>query len=113
MPRRPPACGGPWARRKSSQYGLDRLGHTCATRGAPAGRDGDSRSEPAKAPPVLIAPRTGCVTPKPLVIAHQQVAVKLDQALHTPPITLGKRSWQDLRGSSIWAAPAEIAWWAI
>lgn len=27
---------------------------------------------------------------KPLVIAHQDDAVKLTQALHTPPITLGK-----------------------
>jgi len=28
---------------------------------------------------------------KPLVIVHQRVTVKRDQALHTPPITLGER----------------------
>jgi len=94
---------------KSSQYGLDRLGHTRATRGAPTGRDGDSRGEPSKAPPVLTARRTACMTPKPLVIAHQQVAVKLDQALHTPPITLGKRVWQDLWGPARAGASAVIA----
>lgn len=27
---------------------------------------------------------------KPLVIVHQDVTVKLNQALHTPPITLGE-----------------------
>lgn len=32
---------------------------------------------------------------KPLVIVHQDVTVKQDQALHTPPITLGKRSRQE------------------
>jgi len=31
-----------------------------------------------------------CMRVKPLVIAHQDDAVKLTQALHTPPITLGK-----------------------
>lgn len=30
---------------------------------------------------------------KPLVIAHQYVAVKENQALHTPPITLGESGW--------------------
>jgi len=49
------------------------------------------------------------MTPKPLVIAHQQVAVKLDQALHTPPITLGKRVWQDLWGPARAGASAVIA----
>lgn len=78
-------------RRKSSQYGLDRQGHTRATRGGPTGRQGDSRREPPTPPPVPIARRTLCVKLKPLVIAHQLVAVKRDQALHTPPITLRER----------------------
>jgi hypothetical protein len=35
---------------------------------------------------------------KPLVIVHQQVTVKRDQALHTPPITLGKHVlWEGVR----------------
>jgi len=32
---------------------------------------------------------------KPLVIVHQNVTVNLNQALHTPPITLGECAWQD------------------
>lgn len=32
---------------------------------------------------------------KPLVIVHQDVTVKQNQALHTPPITLGKCAWQE------------------
>lgn len=32
---------------------------------------------------------------KPLVIAHQNVAVNLNQALHTPPITPGECAWWD------------------
>jgi len=32
---------------------------------------------------------------KPLVIVHQNVTVKLSQALHTPPITLEKVSLQE------------------
>ena len=36
---------------------------------------------------------------KPLVIVHQDVTVKLNQALHTPPITLGKCvCWDPRRG---------------
>ena len=31
-----------------------------------------------------------CVKVKPLVIVHQRVTVKHNQALHTPPITLGE-----------------------
>ena len=34
---------------------------------------------------------------KPLVIVHQDVTVKLNQALHTPPITLGKCVHRDPR----------------
>ena len=78
-------------RQKSSQYGLDRRGHTRATRGGATGRLGDSLREPPTPPPVPTARRTPCAKPKPLVIAHQPVAVKSDQALHTPPITLGER----------------------
>jgi hypothetical protein len=32
---------------------------------------------------------------KPLVIVHQDVTVKLDQALHTPPITLEEPASQE------------------
>lgn len=35
---------------------------------------------------------------KPLVIVHQDVTVKQNQALHTPPITLEKRKKQDQLG---------------
>lgn len=35
---------------------------------------------------------------KPLVIVHQDVTVKLDRALHTPPITLGECAPQEGRG---------------
>lgn len=46
---------------------------------------------------------------KPLVIVHQDVTVKITQALHTPPITLEKRPWWEtprgLDGPRGWALP--------
>jgi hypothetical protein len=49
---------------------------------------------------------------KPLVIVHHDVTVKQNQALHTPPITLGKCGQQDPRVRLVgW--PEAIVVWAI
>ena len=45
-----PATGDPTLRRKSSQYGLYRLGYTRATRAEPTGRDGESLNYPQRQP---------------------------------------------------------------
>lgn len=89
---RPPGesrgAGLPW--QKSSQYGLHRRGHTRATRAGSTGCGGESPSHPPTPAPVRIARCKPRMKSKPLVIVHQDVTVKLNQALHTPPITLGK-----------------------
>jgi len=38
---------------------------------------------------------------KSLVIVHHDVTVNFSRALHTPPITLGARAWQEAR----WGPP--------
>jgi len=53
-----PVGAGAW--RKSSQYGLHRLGHTRATRAPATGRRGEGRSDPPTRVPVRTA---GCKLP--------------------------------------------------
>ena len=50
---------------------------------------------------------------KPLVIAHHNVAVKITQALHTPPITLGKCVWWEAPPRLGGAPRPSIAGWVI
>lgn len=69
--------------------------HTCHK----GPRNGPCRRRPQRTPNA--GPSSDCVLQvarmklKPLVIVHQDVTVKQDQALHTPPITLGKCGLQD------------------
>jgi hypothetical protein len=47
---------------------------------------------------------------KSLVIAHQRVAVKAAQALHTPPITLGEFTAQDARPAPPAGLQLNVPW---
>jgi len=64
--------------------------HTCHK----GPRNGPRRRRPEQPPNAGLSSDCGLqvarMKPKPLVIVHQDVTVKQDQALHTPPITLGK-----------------------
>jgi len=82
--------------------------HTCHK-----GRlNGPPRRQPSRTP--NRGPSSDCALQvarmklKPLVIVHQQVTVKLAQALHTPPITLGKCVTRE-RPWGLW--PAAWAGW--
>ena len=68
--------------------------HTCYTGGL-NGLLSSKAPRPPTPPAVRIARCKPRMKGKPLVIVHQDVTVKLDQALHTPPITLGKCVWWD------------------
>lgn len=80
----------------SSQYGLLRLGDTRATRGGDRGLRCCNAERFPKTPHVRSAACKGRMKVKSLVIANNNVAVKCNQALHTPPITLEKGLWRYL-----------------
>jgi hypothetical protein len=85
--------------------------HTCH-KGA---CNGSRRRRPERAPNTRPSSDRGLqvvrAKPKPLVIVHQDVTVKQDRALHTPPITLGKCGRREGVGASVASTP--MAGWAI
>ena len=75
--------------------------------------NGSQRPRPERAP--NRGPSSDCglqvarTKQKPLVIVHQDVTVKQDRALHTPPITLGKCGRPDVVGPLVGAPPPSPA----
>ena len=94
-----PRAGAAWAAAEVKSIWPRSAGpHTCHK----GRRNGPHRRQPWRTPNRGPSPdcalQVARTKPKPLVIVHQQVTVKRDQALHTPPITLGKRGAREGAG---------------
>ena len=90
--RPPPPCEGvSWAAAEVKSIWPRSAGpHTCHKGRCNGPRWRQPQRTPNRGPSSDCALQVARTKLKPLVIVHQQVTVKRDQALHTPPITLGK-----------------------
>ena len=102
---RSPKAGAAWAAAEVKSIWPRSAGpHTCHKGRCNGPRWRQPQRTPNRGPSSDCALQVARTKLKPLVIVHQQVTVKRDQALHTPPITLGKHvSWEGVRWP--WGGP--------